>query len=137
GKRETPDFNGWLAAGLLLLLPGLLLYAWIWYRNFQFYIDPLEEVFVLQRGVWNKKKTLIQLNRIQQVNSSQHVIQQLLDVHTLEIETAGSAEPEIRIKAVKQATVEALKAYLMEHRAESGFVETGAAPEAVVPPSPP
>lgn len=132
-KRETPDFIDGLGAGLLLLLPGLLLYAWIWYRNFQFYIDPVEQVFVLQKGIWNKKKTLIHLNRIQQVNSSQHVIQQLLDVHTLEIETAGSAEPEIRIKAVKQATVDALKTYLMEQRVENGVPKTGVSPEADVP----
>lgn len=118
-KNETLNFNGWLTAGLLLvLLAGLLIYAWLWYKNFRFYIDPVEQVFILEKGIWNKKKTIIQLHKVQQVNTSQHVIQQLMDVHSLEIETAGSAEPEIQIKAVTQATATALKAYLMESRTD-------------------
>jgi uncharacterized membrane protein YdbT with pleckstrin-like domain len=38
------------------------------------------------------KKTIIQLNRIQQVNINQSLIQRLVGVYELDVDTAGSAK---------------------------------------------
>lgn len=90
----------------LFILYGLIL-GFLKYRNFLFSIDEEREEFIVQSGVINKKRSVVQLNKIQQVSINQSFIQKLVGVYGVEIETAGSIKNEVTIKAISKD--EALK----------------------------
>lgn len=88
--------------------------AWLRYRSFTFFIDEENAEFVLSEGIINKSRTVIGLEKIQQVSIAQSLLQQLVGVHAVEIDTAGSASKEIKIKAVSHSLALALKERLLE-----------------------
>lgn len=98
--------------------------AYFKYRNFTFYLDKENEAFVITEGILNKTRTTIQLNKIQQVNISQSLIQKIIGVYALELDTAGSNKKEGNIKAVSHELAVALKARLMENESAT-FVSSG------------
>jgi putative membrane protein len=63
-------------------------------------LDNENEEFIINEGILIKQKTIIQLNRIQQVNINQSLIQRLVGVYELDVDTAGSAKKEGQIKAL-------------------------------------
>jgi putative membrane protein len=95
----------------LVLIAGI---AFLKYKNFTFYLDSSNKEFVIQEGILNKTKTIIQLDRIQQVNINQSFIQRLVNVYEINVDTAGSAEKEGQIKAITHPLALALKARLLE-----------------------
>lgn len=93
--------------------------AYLKYINFTFYIDDENDEFIIQEGIVNKTKTTIQLNKIQQVNINQSLIQRLIGVYALEVDTAGSDNKEGNIKAISHSLALALKAKLLENTKKS------------------
>jgi putative membrane protein len=85
-----------LAAILILLVVHSILY----YLNFYFYVSAGE--FILKKGYLRKKVLSIPLDRIQSVNTKQNLIQQLLNVVSLEIDTAGTVGKELKIHALEK-----------------------------------
>jgi len=83
---------------VLLLVIGII--AYLQYKNFTFFLDEEKEEFVIQKGVITKNKITIQLDKIQQVNINQSVIQKLVGVYSVDIDTAGSNKKEASIRAV-------------------------------------
>lgn len=88
--------------------------AYLKFIHYTFYIDKENDAFIIQEGIFNKTKTTIQLNKIQQVNLNQSFIQRLIGVYGLDIDTAGSDNKEAAIKAVSHELALALKARLLE-----------------------
>ena len=84
--------------GLLILL---VVHTILYYLNFLFYISNGE--FVLKKGYLRKKVLTIPLDRIQSVNTKQNLIQQVLNVVSLEIDTAGSVAKELKIHALEKS----------------------------------
>ncbi|MEA1878233.1 MAG: PH domain-containing protein [Bacteroidota bacterium] len=87
----------------LILLGGIILtliHAILYFRNYRFHIE--EQQFILKKGYLNRKTLTIPLNRIQNVKTSQSVLQQFLDVMSLEIDTAGTASKELKIHALSK-----------------------------------
>ncbi len=106
----------------VLVLTGIFSYLQYWY--FTFHIDENSQEFIIQKGVLNKTKIAIQLNKIQQVNINQSLIQRLIGVHKLEIETAGSDKKEASISAISHTLALALKNQIMHSNAlETNVVE--------------
>lgn len=103
----------------LAILVIVLIGGYLSYRNFIFRIDTQHQEFVLQKGIFNKKQVVLQLEKIQQVNINQNFIQKLIQVYGVEIETAGSAKSEVTIGAVSKPVALALKSRLMEEAATS------------------
>jgi putative membrane protein len=68
-------------------------------------LDNENEEFIINEGILIKQKTIIQLNRIQQVNINQSLIQRLVGVYELDVDTAGSAKKEGQIKALSQPSL--------------------------------
>lgn len=87
--------------------------AYLKYLNFKFYVDVDQEEFVVTHGVLNKTKTVIQLGKIQQVNITQNLLQRIIDVYTLEVDTAGASGSEAKIKALSHTAATMLKAQLL------------------------
>ena len=92
---------------LAAVLSILLIRAYLIYKNFQFKIE--NEHFILKQGILKKTNTSIPFERIQNVNFKQNIIQQIIGVFEVSLETAGSSKTEISIKAVSLEKAEALK----------------------------
>lgn len=84
----------------------LLIHSVLYYLNFFFYVKNGE--FILKKGYLQKKVLTIPLERIQNVNTKQNLIQQLLNVVALEIDTAGTASKELKIHALEKSFANAL-----------------------------
>lgn len=112
----------------LILTGGVFAYSWFLYRSVRFYIDYEKGEFIFSRGVFTKKKTVIQLARIQQVNLMQHVLQRLLNVYSVEVSTAGTDKTEVLIRAVSLRDAVELKKVLLSHRGTGAAVEETAEP---------
>lgn len=87
---------------IICLLIIVIVLGYLNYKNFLFHINEKDEEFVLEKGVFNKKRIAIKLSRIQQVNINQSFLQKLVDVYAIEIETAGSTKKEAKINAISK-----------------------------------
>ncbi len=96
-----------------ILIIGIV--AYLKYLNFTFFIDDENDEFIINQGIINKTKTTIQLNKIQQVNINQTLIQRLINVYALDVDTAGSTNKEGKIKAISHELAIALKAKLIDN----------------------
>lgn len=85
----------------------LLIRAYLIYKNFQFKV--VNNHFILKQGILKKTNTSVPFYRIQNINFKQNIIQQIIGVFEVSIETAGSKDTEIAIKALPLSTAEALK----------------------------
>lgn len=98
------------AAVLILILVLGFLNFWF----FKFYINSKASEFIIEKGWLNKSKTVIKFDKIQQVNLNQNFLHRLLNLYSVEIETAGSSKTEGQIYAVSSAVAHALKLKLLE-----------------------
>lgn len=106
-----------IAAILILLITHTILY----YLNFYFYVSGGE--FILKKGYLRKKVISIPLERIQSVNTKQNLIQQVLNVVSLEIDTAGTVGKELKIHALELNFAKELQNHLRAEKKKSGSAE--------------
>ena len=99
--------------GISVFLLLIALVAYLKYLNFTFYLENENEEFIINEGILNKTKTIIQLDKIQQVDINQSLIQRLIGVYELNVDTAGSAKKEGKIKAISHPLALALKTRLL------------------------
>ncbi|MDX6747793.1 PH domain-containing protein [Polaribacter sp. PL03] len=95
----------YLGVGGLLLF--FLVRAFLIFKNFKFKIE--NQHFILKKGIIKKTNTSIPFDRIQNINFKQNIIQQIINVHEVNLETAGSSKAEISIKALSFKEASALK----------------------------
>jgi len=105
--------------GLLILLVCIGVVAYIQHNNFTFFLDKHKNEFVIQKGVITKNKIIIQLDKIQQVNINQSLIQKLVGVYSLDIDTAGSNKKEISIRAIDYKIAQHLKESLLNNEVKA------------------
>lgn len=98
-------------AGILLFF---LVRAYLIYKNFQFKID--NEHFILNQGILKKTNTSIAFQRIQNINFKQNLVQQIIGVFEVSIETAGSTTTEIAIRALSLEKATALKEFILKNK---------------------
>ncbi|EDP70719.1 hypothetical Membrane Spanning Protein [Flavobacteriales bacterium ALC-1] len=109
---KSPDFTS-----LKFILPVIgvfalfLLLAVFRYLNFKFYVR--DNYFFLKKGIFNKEEISVSTSKIQNIYIKQNVLQQIINVVSLSIETAGDDKTEIEILALSKAKAEQLKAYLL------------------------
>ncbi|WP_395065848.1 PH domain-containing protein, partial [Flavobacterium sp.] len=103
--------------GLVAIIALVGILAYLRFLNFTFYIDDENDEFIVNDGIINKTKTTIQLNKIQQVNIHQNLIQRLIGVYALTVDTAGSDKKEGNIKAISHSLALALKSKLLDNEA--------------------
>ena len=102
----------------------LLIASVLQWRNFYFYVK--NEQFIVERGVFSKDRTNVPFERIQTVNTTQNVIQQMLGVVGLKIDTAGSNLKELEVGALQGDYAHELQEYLMQQKKEkAGDSEDG------------
>lgn len=96
--------------GLVGIFVFILLNAYFQYRNFMFKLS--DGHFILRKGVLKKTSTSIAFDKIQNINFKQNLIQQLVNVYGVSIETAGTNKTEITIGALSHYKAQALKAII-------------------------
>ncbi|WP_310991176.1 PH domain-containing protein [Aequorivita marina] len=106
----------YIVLGLGVLSVLVLVYSFVFYRNFLFHIDITNQEFVLEKGVFTKENITIPFDRIQQVYAKRSIIQRLLNVNSFIIETAGSKNEEIKIQAISSEKANQLSAILMKEK---------------------
>ncbi|MGQ2984922.1 PH domain-containing protein [Flavobacterium sp.] len=99
-----------IGVGVFFIIIGI--FAYLRYLNFTFYLDEENEEFIVKDGIINKSRLAIPLDKIQQVNINQSLIQRIIGVHALEVDTAGSGKQEVSIKAIPHELALALKSRL-------------------------
>jgi len=103
--------NPKIIISIIAFFSFFILLAVLKYLNFKFYVN--KEYFILKQGIINKEETSISKSKIQNVYIKQNLIQQIINVVSLSIETAGDDKTEIEIKALSKNRAEALKALLL------------------------
>ncbi|MEZ7498549.1 PH domain-containing protein [Flavobacterium sp. Arc3] len=110
---ELNKYYIFLGIGVFLIVTAVV--AYLKYLNFTFYLVDEDEEFIINEGILNKTKTIIQLDKIQQVDINQSLIQRFIGVYELNVDTAGSAKEEGKIKAISHPLALALKARLLDN----------------------
>ena len=95
---------------LISVLIVILIIAILKYLNFKFHLS--KDDFHLATGIINKDTTIIPKSKIQNVYIKQNFLQQIINVVSLKIETAGDKKSEIEISALDKATALLLKKQL-------------------------
>lgn len=92
-----------IALTVLLALIGIIAYEITYYNRFDYYLT--DATLDIHSGVFNKREREIPYRRIQNVDISRNVIQRLLGIAVVNLETAGgeSTEGSIRYVTVHEA----------------------------------
>lgn len=101
----------WLTIGIAGLSAILSIIAY-----FKFYFYVREDELIIEKGVLQKSKLNIPMDRIQTVNFKQNIIHQLFGVVSLELDTAGSKGNEFSITALTQDRASALREFLISKK---------------------
>ncbi len=104
-----------VSLGFIGIFAVIGIIAYLKYIHFTFYIDEEQDEFIVHEGVFNKTKTTIQLNKIQQVNIHQNLVHRIIGIYALNIDTAGSDKKEGNIRAISHELALALKAKLLDN----------------------
>ncbi|RZJ31275.1 MAG: hypothetical protein EOO48_02580 [Flavobacterium sp.] len=121
---NRPALGGYYVfIGILIIFVLISVYAYLRFMKFTFWIDNANDEFIISEGVFNKTKTVIKLDRIQQVNITQSLLQRIINVYALEIDTAGSNKQEGNIKAVSNELALSLKQRLLQNERRQQAVE--------------
>ncbi len=101
------EYQTIINVGIIVIILLLSIHAVLYYLNFKFYVD--KDHFILRKGYLRKQELNIPLDRIQSVNYKANVLQRLLKVVSLEIDTAGSVKKELKILALELDYADTLK----------------------------
>lgn len=112
-SKDSGNLATIIITGSILLVVILAMVTYLRYQKFSFFLDEEKQEFVINEGIFNKSTLSIQLNKIQQVNVNQSLLQQIVGVYSLEIDTAGSEKKEASIKAIDHLTAVELKQRLL------------------------
>jgi putative membrane protein len=97
-QNEIFTNNRTILIAVLVVLILLIIHSILYYFNFFFFLE--DDEFILKKGYLQKQTLSIPFDRIQSVNTKQNLLQQILNVVTLEIDTAGTAAKELKIHAL-------------------------------------
>ncbi|WP_316823417.1 PH domain-containing protein [Pedobacter gandavensis] len=111
--RTKSSGKEYFLLGFLIFLLVLALYAYLSYLKFSFFLDEEKQEFIIRKGVLNRENLLIRLDKIQQVNINQSLVQRIFGVYSLEIDTAGSDKKEGSIRAIDQEIATILREKLL------------------------
>jgi len=120
-KKETLLY---VLLGLAIFSIGLLIFSIFSYKKFKFHIDYQQKEFVLQKGVFSTEFINLPFDKIQQVYFKRSILQRIIDVYEVVVDTAGSSKKEITIKALSKEKADALREILMDLASEEITAET-------------
>ncbi|MDZ7849006.1 MAG: PH domain-containing protein [Owenweeksia sp.] len=102
-------------AGVIAVL--FLIISYLQYRRFYFYVEGNQ--FIIEKGLLSRDKITVPFDRIQTVNINQNLVQRVLRVVGLKIDTAGSAQKELEISALEKNYARNLQEFLIEKKEQT------------------
>jgi len=112
--KSDANFRNYVFLGIGVSIVLVAIFAYFKYQSFTFYLNEEDEEFVINEGVFIKTNLTIHLDKIQQVNINQSLLQRIIGFYTLQIDTAGSDKKEGTIRAIDKASAEELKRKLLD-----------------------
>ncbi|HKK40726.1 MAG TPA: PH domain-containing protein [Cryomorphaceae bacterium] len=106
----------WTIVGIAII-PLMILFALLayWqYRNFTFHVEG--DNLIIHQGVLVKDRKSVPIDRIQSIQVTKNVIQRLLGLVALKVDTAGSRGNELEIPALERERADALRDLLYEKK---------------------
>lgn len=113
GKIDKTS-SGYILIGAVLFFIGLFIFSVLSYLRFRFHIDYEKREFILQKGVFTTSLLAIPFDKIQQVYFKRSILQRIINVYEVVIDTAGSKAEEVMIKALTKKRADALQEILMQ-----------------------
>ncbi len=118
GKKE--NFNYFLF-GLIVIAIILAIYSVISFFRYRFHVEGDE--FIVEKGVFSRKKIIIPFDRIQSINFKQNLVHQIFSVVGLEIDTAGTSKKEFDFDALSMSKSETLRDYIFQKKVSEDFIK--------------
>ncbi|RXG16259.1 putative membrane protein [Leeuwenhoekiella aestuarii] len=112
-KGPKTDYTALIIFGIAAALLLLLGFSVLSFYRFKFHIDYKNSEFVLQKGVFSTELISIPFSKIQQVYFKRSLLQRVIGVYSVVIDTAGSSGQEINIKALSESKAKDLQQVLM------------------------
>ena len=100
-----PALQGYFLLSLaifVLVLVGIGIFSFINYYYFTYKFDFNKSSFIIQKGFFTKTKLSIPFEKIQQINFNQNLIHKIFNLYEVQMDTAGSDNTEVDIKAVSK-----------------------------------
>ncbi|MGB5981950.1 MAG: PH domain-containing protein [Nonlabens sp.] len=114
GSRSMGE---WYFIGFSIFMSFVALIGpFIRYYFFKFHIDGDE--FIINKGWLQKENKAVPLERIQSININQNLLQRILGIASLEVDTAGSKAKELEIPGLERSYADQLKNLLNEKKNE-------------------
>lgn len=99
----------WYILGFALL-PVLIIFGVISYYEYQNFTFQLKDnSLIIHKGVFFKERLVIDIDRIQSIQITDNLVQRILGVVALKVDTAGSKGDELEIPALKRTYANDLK----------------------------
>lgn len=108
----------WLIAGIAIIPIAIILgvLAYYQYRSFTFHVNDNE--LIIHKGVFFKERIVIGVDRIQSIQVTENLVQRVLGLVALKVDTAGSKGNELEIPALEVKHANALKELLYTRKKE-------------------
>ncbi|UOK58230.1 PH domain-containing protein [Bacillus sp. OVS6] len=111
------DYKIYFFIGLAVILIAMIIYSIISWMKYTYRIE--ENELRIEFGIFVKKKRYIPIERIQSINESAGIIQQIFGLVKLQLETAGGgAEAEAVLTAVTKEEARRINTALAERKNE-------------------
>lgn len=106
----------WTIAGFAIIPIFILfaLFAYWQYRNFTFHVEG--DNLIIHKGVLVKDRKSVPIERIQSIQVTKNVVQRLLGLVALKVDTAGSRGNELEIPALERDRADALRDLLYKKK---------------------
>ena len=105
GKSQSKaDFIVWGIIGIALLS---MVISIINFFRFTFHIE--NEELIINKGIFNRKKISIDIDRVQTINLEQNIVHNVFNVVRLKADTAGSDKNEFNLDAISRETAHAFR----------------------------
>ena len=121
-KQNNSGSDSWFAWVSIGIAGVSALLSIISYFKFYYYVDGDE--LVIKKGIFQKTKLNIPIDRIQTINFKQNIIHRVFNVVSIEIDTAGSKGNEFSLDALSQAEAQAIRSFLISKKAKLQTNET-------------
>ncbi|MDN5212559.1 PH domain-containing protein [Fulvivirgaceae bacterium BMA12] len=121
-KFSLEDWQIYLLATVIVLI--YISFSYLSYQRFYYYI--MGDEIIIEEGVLYRTKTSLPFDKVQTINFKQNILQQVLGVLTLQIDSAGSSKQEINLEALKENRAKQFRDYILDRKekvAPSGTLE--------------
>ena len=110
-NNSSNNFEAYIIICISLVSAALSIAA---YYKFLYFIQGDE--IIINKGILKKVNLNVPFDRIQAINTNQTLIHRIFNVASIEIDTAGSKNSEIKIDAINYEKAEALKNYILSEK---------------------